>query len=540
MNVDLIHFRAPKLSAPAPEPVTPAEPTPETPPSGAVFGIDASGNLFHVDEGWSAGFHYLCVNGNCYSGTRADGFFERAAAAEVGIGQTVSIQFKVEDNGGQCLTGDVIVTRQPGLTAANSPCANAAGNPAPEPDAVSDPEPVAAPDPAPEPDPAAAPEDPSRISSDGSSERGAGLISVSGDSITTRLAERFRDRHESDRSHDTYINEYAQGSAYEIVLIDRPDSLEVQIHSPQAPLSMVNFRHDHILHSRFADPPQYRGGGFMAKGSLDGPADDFAGLLVNRLYFEMRYANGRPWSEVRNNREIVTLEFTPRRELNGNFPQYYSDMLRYRAGQGGVTFERDDARYFSAGPTTNFAHGSSGFEFSQPYLGIDQPSLHAFTLGRELFRANFLGDPLPGNGGNAIGADPDAAASACVNCHFRLGKGAPPGRGSEEQLGFIHGGQDLRVAPPLIGLGLLEAVDPSTIAQLALKSGGKVPDGRFGWKATEPTIRDQILKAFALDMGVRNVSNTFVDLIEAYIRGLGVPIRRHPVAGANQEPNVDL
>ena len=535
MNVDRVDFLPPAPGAP--EPVVAPEPAPEPALSPLAFGIDANGNLFHADEGWSAGFHYLCVNGTCFSGTRASGFFERDVSAEVNIGETARIEFKVEDDGGQCLTGEVLITRQLGLTTANSPCAEAADNPAPNRDSVPNPRPIPETIPDPEPVAEAAPEP---IATEERSQRGAGLISLAGDTITTRFAERFRDRHESDRNHDTYINEYAQGSAYEILLIDRPNSLEVQIYSPQAPLSMVNLTYDHIINPGFADPPQYQSGGFMAKGSLDGPANDSANQLVDRLYFEIRYANGRPWAEVRNNHEILTLEFTPRRELDGNFPQYYSDIFRYRAGQGGITLERDDERYFSAGPTTNFAHGTPGFEFSQPYLGIDQPRLQTFTLGRELFRASFLGDPLPGNGGNAIGADPSAAASACVSCHFQLGKAAPPGRGSEAQQGFIHEGNDLRVAPPLIGLGLLEAVDASTIEELARQSGGKVPDGRFGWKATEPTIRGQILKAFALDMGVRNVSHTFVDRMEEYIRGIGVPIRRHPTAQANQQPNVGL
>lgn len=527
MNVDFVDFLAPTPGPSSARLELEPEPSPEPETSFAVFGIDPSGNVFHVDEGWSASFNYLCVNGDCFPGTRSGGFFRRDASAEVEIGQTVGIQFKVEDHGGQCLTGEVIVTRQPGLTLANSPCAIGSANSFPAPRVIPDTD-----------------IDPDLVPADlGPSDRdglGAGLISFDGDTITTRLAERFRARHESDRNHDTYIDEYAQGSTYEIVLIDRPDSLEVQIHSPQAPLSMVNFTHDHIMNSGFSDPPQYRGGGFMAKGSLDGPANDDPDQLVNHLYFDLRHTNGRPWSEVRHDQEIVTLEFTPRRELNGTFPQYYSDIVRYRAGQGGITFERDDPRYFSAGPTTNFAHGSPGFEFSQPFLGIDQPSLHAFTLGRELFRASFLGDPLPGNGGNASGADSDAAASACVDCHFQLGKAAPPDRSSEEQQGFIHGGSDLRVAPSLIGLGLLEAVAPSTIEKLAQDSGGKIPDGRFGWKATEPTIRSQILKAFELDLGVRDVSQPFVDHIEQYIRGVGVPIRRHPAAQASQEPNVGL
>ena len=369
---------------------------------------------------------------------------------------------------------------------------------------------------------------------------GAGLVSRSGETVTTRLAERFRNRHESDRAHDQYIDEYAQGSAYEITLIDRPDSLEVQIHSPETPLSMVNLTHEHIINPGFADPPQFRGGGFMAKGSLAGPADDNPDRRVERLYFEIRSTNGRPWSEVRQDREIVTLEFTPRRELNGQFPQYYSDIFRYRAGEGGVTLERDDPRYFSGGPTTHFAHGSPGFEFSQPYLGIDQPALQAFLLGRELFRASFLGEGLPGNGGRAEGADPGAVAEACVDCHFQLGKAAPPGRGALEQQGFIHSGGDLRVAPPLIGLGLLEAVDQRTLESRAAETGGRVGEGRFGWKASEPSLRSQIRKAFSLDLGVESVSEAFVERMEAYIRGLGVPIRRHPAAQAAQEPNVAL
>ena len=373
-----------------------------------------------------------------------------------------------------------------------------------------------------------------------SDEVGAGLISVDGDVITTRFAERFRDRHESDLNHDRFIEEYAQGSTYEVTLIDGPEALEVQVHSPDAPLSMVNLTHDHIVNPGFADPPQFRGGGFMAKGSPEGPADARSDFLVDRLYFEIRSTHGRPWSEVRENREIVTLELTPRRELNGQFPQYYSDIFRYRAGEGGLTLERDEVRYFSAGAATHFPHGTPGFEFSQPYLGIDQPALHAFTLGRELFRASFQGESLPGNGGFALGADPQAARDACVDCHFQLGKASPPGRGREEQQGFILEGRDLRVAPPLIGLGLLEAVDQETIENLALASGGRVPEGRFGWKASAPTLRSQIAKAFLDDLGVGSVSPVFLDRVEAYIRGLGVPVRRHPTAQAQQEPNVGL
>lgn len=77
-----------------------------------------------------------------------------------------------------------------------------------------------------------------------------------------------------------------------------------------------------------------------------------------------------------------------------------------------------------------------------------------------------------------------------------------------------------RVAPPMIGLGLLEAIPEEQIRQNADPddqdgngiSGrasevwshelGKVVLGRFGWKAGNPTVRQQSADAFAGDMGL--------------------------------------
>lgn len=76
----------------------------------------------------------------------------------------------------------------------------------------------------------------------------------------------------------------------------------------------------------------------------------------------------------------------------------------------------------------------------------------------------------------------------------------------------------LLVAPPMIGLGLLEAIAASDIIaqqaeQAALGLAGtanRVPNvetgalsiGRFGWKASQPTVRQQSLDAFANDLGI--------------------------------------
>ena len=70
-----------------------------------------------------------------------------------------------------------------------------------------------------------------------------------------------------------------------------------------------------------------------------------------------------------------------------------------------------------------------------------------------------------------------------------------------------------RLAPQTVGLGLLEAVDESTIRAFAAQNGGKpnmVWDasqqqlvlGRFGWKANQPSLEQQVLAASRNDMGI--------------------------------------
>ncbi len=133
-----------------------------------------------------------------------------------------------------------------------------------------------------------------------------------------------------------------------------------------------------------------------------------------------------------------------------------------------------------------------------------------------------------------------------------------------------------RIAPPLIGLGLLEAINAENILALADPdddngdgiSGrvnevwsiekSKVVLGRFGWKAGQPSISQQNASAFAGDIGISSalrpkpygdctppqtqclaaanalsraghteVSKTLFDLIDFYARNLAVPARRN-------------
>jgi CxxC motif-containing protein (DUF1111 family) len=126
-----------------------------------------------------------------------------------------------------------------------------------------------------------------------------------------------------------------------------------------------------------------------------------------------------------------------------------------------------------------------------------------------------------------------------------------------------------RIAPPMIGLGLLEAIPMASILanadpddangdgisgrtnQVWDDALGKTVLGRFGWKAGQPTLNQQNAHAFAGDMGLTTnllprddctatqtsclqavnggqpeVSDEILALVLFYSRNLGVPARR--------------
>lgn len=107
-----------------------------------------------------------------------------------------------------------------------------------------------------------------------------------------------------------------------------------------------------------------------------------------------------------------------------------------------------------------------------------------------------------------------------------------------------------RIANQIIGLGLLEAVPESTILAFATANtangvSGKanyVYDvesnaqkmGRFGWKANQPSIRQQVAGAFSGDMGI----TTSIFPIEN--APPGVNLAQIPNGGAPEIPNVNF
>lgn len=124
-----------------------------------------------------------------------------------------------------------------------------------------------------------------------------------------------------------------------------------------------------------------------------------------------------------------------------------------------------------------------------------------------------------------------------------------------------------RVAPPVFGLGLLEAIPESSLQaqadpgdadgdgisgvlnQVWDREHQRYTAGRFGWKADQPGVVQQSAAAYVDDMGITNplfpqesstgqpqydgrnddpeVSDSLLQMVGFYIRTLAVPARRH-------------
>ncbi len=126
----------------------------------------------------------------------------------------------------------------------------------------------------------------------------------------------------------------------------------------------------------------------------------------------------------------------------------------------------------------------------------------------------------------------------------------------------------MRIAQPLVGLGLLDAVPEETLLALVRRQkeqglnghvnyvwdaiNGRIAPGRYGWKANQPSLKQQAAAAAIGDMGVSSnlypdqncppvqelcrrelpgnvpeIINHELDALEFWLRGLAVPARRN-------------
>ncbi len=245
----------------------------------------------------------------------------------------------------------------------------------------------------------------------------------------------------------------------------------------------------------------------------------------------------------------------------------------------------------AAGAMTVANRTSASFE--QPAAGLTPAELERHQVADGLFDRTHV--PLEGAPGAGLG--PRFNAASCVACHVRNGRGRPlmgeslvrvalrdgrpvPGLGRQVRDRAVLGAspdaavtvawqerddlrrpvvqlqadpsldlsvrlvaRSLRVAPPLIGLGLLEAVPEAEILEHADPDdrdgdgisgrphwlegpGGTQRLGRFGWKAISPSLQEQTAAALLNDMGLTSpgdIGRRELELVTYYSQTLGAP-----------------
>ncbi len=80
---------------------------------GIAYVDDSTLAVFHRDQGWSAAWHYLCLDGYCVSGTPSNGYYFKEFAGT--IGTTYDIDFKTQDDA----QGQFIASGRESFTADN-------------------------------------------------------------------------------------------------------------------------------------------------------------------------------------------------------------------------------------------------------------------------------------------------------------------------------------------------------------------------------------------------------------------------------------
>ncbi len=283
----------------------------------------------------------------------------------------------------------------------------------------------------------------------------------------------------------------------------------------------------------------------------------------------------------------------------------------------------------SAGAATVESASADAYGF--PIAGLAQERRDGFFVGNALFRGTWVAAPASTEGRDGLG--PLFNADSCSACHLRDGRGRPPVADDEPFVGLllrigphaVYGDQiqpfavpgrraearpsvryeevegayadgtpyrlrrptyrldapaygdlppDLplspRVAPALVGLGLLEAIPEASLLARAdpddrnrdgisgrpnRSAGGAL--GRFGWKASRSTVAEQNAAALQGDLGLTSplfpeenstsaqrlapsprtggpheVDDVQLGLLETYVKTLAVPARRAPDAPA--------
>lgn len=439
--------------------------------------------------------------------------------------------------------------------------------------------------------------------------------------LIVETAGRFRDRHENERRFEPFIAGYFEASTFAVLLLDFGDALDVTV----AVADEAEFV-DIKLFDTNPTPPHLRADEVRADYRVAARmlAHDDPETGARTWHWRQERNPARDVDLAPG--ELVDLEFTIRRVQGqavhgGSNGQYYTAIFRHRMGEPGLTEVLTSPFSRPGDATSVYVVSEPEWSFAQAARNLDHEGLVTFLRGKRLFDRDLAAeapDALgprfdatscvachPRDGSAAPSDDTSSTPGLTVGV---AGSGTPhpaygrqlqrrsaPGWSAEGRLTLEWPGATdalgdgtpyelvrpvpslstlafgaistdritLRVAPRLIGLGLLEAVADETIVAGADPldadgdgvsgrvrtvwddAAGREATGRFGWKADAASLRQQVARAYLLDLGATTtvfpvdaetpanpappgpveIPAGDLDDVTSYIATLGVPMR---------------
>jgi CxxC motif-containing protein (DUF1111 family) len=406
------------------------------------------------------------------------------------------------------------------------------------------------------------------------------------------VAARFRDRHRNEWRYDHYVAGYDDGAAFALTIVDHGDALDVTIvPDPAAQVGKVDLKWFDVFGPTpfCGDPPALAGLSIPDPG-LTRSGDAFTGTITGvtegqLVDFELTLTN-LPGAVT-----TYYTEWFHYRVGTGELGRKHQDPRAYAAGDAAVSdvsvHQFAYAQHvLDARPETldAFLAGKLVFDSDAATGMLVNPPTTFDCRGTIPLAQPPTPSPLASALEPARGPDHDAAS--CAGCHRLDGRGDdasrivkldPPHPRFGDQLSrteasvtvvwedvpgaFADGtaytlrrprytfsasldgsAPSVRLAPAVFGLGLVEAVPTATLAGLADPDdadgdgiSGALGAGRFGWKASQPTLEAQAAAAFAGDLGIEDaeLDDRYLDDVAAYLRALSPPPRdnhRDPAA----------